>query len=761
MMKKKKTVSKKTVKAAPQWLTYIFFVAVLIVLLYPRIYPYKDKLAGEIFFKDPDTCYHARRIIYCATHNLQMPFYDPLLAHPHGAIPMWSPLYDWLSAIPSFLLGFGKPSATMVMRTSVLLTLLYGLAALLLTGLLLYRATGQINIAILGAFLVGITDPQIKYTSIEIIDHNSLLIVLFSLLLYLGYLFMRKAEQENILKLTIAISLLTAMLFWVWSGSYLFAATLAGIFFLYVLLRKKIWLLRYMALLYAISAVAIIPLAMIHYKLGKEMLRFEYVSLFTVLFLFSIALFFYLISAIAGIKSSTHKVISALKITLLLILLVSALYACLQPLLQGMQFTRAENAWVSTIAESKPLLYQARGSLKIFTFSKAVNKLSYLFFVFPVAFILLLFKRIKIPLELYVILIVCSVLFGFLAFSQQKFAVEFSIPFGMVLALFIGWLYQKLTSGFSIVLLVIFVIALTGALLPLKKTFIEKYTPFYGYYPAFKWLKTEAGLKNTEINTGHIQPFGAMAPWDIGHHLQLYSQMPVVTDNFGPYLDQKEGLFDMVRFFLAEDEKIAIEILKRYRCRYVVVTFSSIFEQYAIMIGIDSTVFHQYSIIEQNGEKRIATIPQERFFNTVGLRLGDLYGSANPTPDENMFAVKALKHFRLIHESLPSISAGQEIPAGALKIYEYVEGEQLHIDVPGNPFYKLEGVIETNTGNRFYYRQSGYVNDKIIVPYPTKQHKDYPYALYYKVTAGSEQWIVDREHRTGGRGQGTGDSEQK
>ena len=42
-------------------------------------------------------------------------------------------------------------------------------------------------------------------------------------------------------------------------------------------------------------------------------------------------------------------------------------------------------------------------------------------------------------------------------------------------------------------------------------------------------------------------------------------------------------------------------------------------------------------------------------------------------------------------------------------------------------------IIKTNTGRYFYYRQKGYLNEKIIAPYPTRQIKDYPFAEYYKI----------------------------
>jgi asparagine N-glycosylation enzyme membrane subunit Stt3 len=269
--------------------------------------------------------------------------------------------------------------------------------------------------------------------------------------------------------------------------------------------------------------------------------------------------------------------------------------------------------------------------------------------------------------------------------------------------------------------------------MPMRKLMKEKYTPFYGYYSSFLWLKNETNLKGTEINTGHIQPYAVMAPWDLGHHLKFYSNVPVISDNFGINVVHKEGLFDMAKFFLTEDEEDAIQILKKYRCKYIVVPFSSIYEQYPVLIGLPSDMYHEYQIMMVDGRKRVATLPKEKFYQTVGFRLSDIYGSANPSPDESMFAFSALKHFRLIHESEAAKSAGQDIQVGALKIYEYVRGKELFVPEEPDSFYKLEAIIVTNTYNRFFYRQYGYVKNRIVAPYPTVKIKDYPYAVSYKV----------------------------
>ncbi len=710
-------------------LKVIFFIISLIILIIIRVYPHIGKLTADVVFKDPDTCYHARRIIYIATHNLQLPFYDPLMSHPYGEIPIWSPLYDWINAFIAYILSFGNPSDNFILKVSIILTLLFGITEVLIIMLLINKATNSISASILSFLLVGILDPQVKFTSIEIIDHNCLLAALFCLSIYLHYIFFISNRKINIFLNGLVISLL----FWVWPGSYIYVSTLVLIELLYIFITKKRNLIVAISMIYFIAALLIFPLSIVHLYLGKALLSFEYVSLFTVLFLISISAGYLILEFIIRIIKGDKKSLCITFVLVLLSLLLVIIYCLIPVFIEGIKFASAENAWINTIAESKPLLYLQRGPIKEFTFSKAIDRFGYFIFVFPIIFLLILFRRIKLSIELYSILVSSNLIFSFLAFNQQKFGFEFSIPYGISLSIFIEWLYKKITSKKSVFVISIFTLIMVISFLPLNKLLKEKYTPFYGYYPSFIWLKNETNFSKTDINTGHIQKYGVIAPWDLGHHLKFYSNVPVITDNFGINLFHKGGLFDMAKFFLSEDEQEAINILKKYKSKYVVVPFSSIYEQYPPLINISPELFHEYKVIKEDGRKKIGTLPKEKFYETIGFRLSDIYGSANPYTNESLFAFRALKHFRLIHESKLAKSANQQVPIGALKIYKCVKGKKLVIPEKDDSFYKVEAIIITNTANRFYYRQYGYIKNEIIVPYPTKIYKDYPYALSYKV----------------------------
>lgn len=715
------------------WWNIAFLVIIAIVLVYLRASRFSNFFSdGDIFFKDPDTCYHARRIIYVATHHMQMPFYDPLVAHPSGAIPRWSPLYDWLSALPSFIITLGHPSEHLIINIAVILSLLFGLGELFFLGMLVYKATKNLSLAFLSAFLAGIPYPQIKYSSMETLDHNSLMLLLFSALLYVSYLLMSKDAPANSIKLVLSISVLIASLFWTWTGSYVYIVLLACIHFLYAVIRKKYWLFSLYARCYCIAGLLTSPLAYIHYRLGKAPLKFGYISLFTVLFLIEIGAGFYLFGCISVWKSNAHKKILLIKTSASFVLLILVIGYLLSGISGGARVATGQNIWVSTLAESKPLFYLASGPIKIFTFQKAFSFFGYLILIFPIAFLLVAFRVIKIPFSLYLIILLNSLMFGFLMLFQQKIAAEFSLAYGIMLALFIGWLYTKITNKFSIILALIFVLLIAISFTPLKENLIESNPEFNAYYYGFKWLKEELNLKDTEINTGHAQELGAMAPWDLGHHLEFYD-IPSVADNFGMSVEPFAGFYDMARFFLSENEDDAVSILKKYKCQYIVVPFFSMFEHYPLLLGLDSTLYYKYMPTEKDGKKHIAVEPSQKFFHTLGFRLSYLYGSQNPLRNPKTVKFEALRYFRLVYEA-PELKVHKKtVSIGSLKIYQYVKGAELIINESGSSFYQLEAPIVTNTGNQFFYRDEGYLNNHIIVPYSTEKHKTYSYALSYKI----------------------------
>lgn len=761
-MKKKRIKKKVTkqmkfgeMKEEKNHLQQIFFVLLIIIafalLLYPRTVPFISMNLGKSildkpYLSDPDSCYHVRRMIYIAQHKLKLPFLDQLIAHPEGAVPIWSPLYDWISAFPSFILGGGSPSDKMVITIARWLSPLFCIIELLFISLFVFKCTKNSYIALLASFLVGLTGKQILYTTINMLDHNSLLMALFAALIYCNSLMLEKENIKLLDNIILINSLICAALFWTWPGSYIYTFAIAAIQFVYIIISKKIFHFKTVALFYFYSSILILPLSLLHFFIAKEIFRFEYVSFLTLLVFLGIAFFNLAVYYGVLFQNGYKKRGTILKMICAAVLFIVFMIISINPLLEGLSYARAQNKWLSAIMESKPLFYLTMGPLKAFTTDKAIFSFGYMIFVFPILLILLLIRVIKTSLQLSITIIITGLIYGSLSLNQYKFALEAAIPIGIIVAVAAESLYKKVASYNNIVAICITTLALIGIAYPLHKQLRPDLRNAFNLFPeAFAWLKNDSKLPEVVINEKvegiekSLQ--GVMAPWDIGHHIKLYSNMPTVADNFGflyMTINQWQGFYDMARFFLTDNEQEAIRILKQYKCEYVVIGTSSAFEPYPMILNANPKLYFDYRIWHSPEEGPMLMVqPKEKFMASIAFRLAELYGSANPAPNEGMMHFAALRHFRLVYELPAKISLdGMKIPPGALKIYKYVVGA--NFEVPGIPKdsnlpYRVEGIIVTNAGNRFFYRQYGLFNDKIIVPYPTERNTNYPHAEYYYV----------------------------
>lgn len=737
-----------SVRNQTNYIALLLAIVMLIIILYPRIAPFIEYFQqNEIIFRDPDTCYHARRIIYTATHNMKLPFFDPLLAQPRGAIPVWSPLYDWLSALPSFIIAFGKPSKSQIIISAAILTILFGLLQLLFIYLITYRITKNYYYSLLATFLTGISNPQMRYTSLEILDHNSLLLCLFSISLFLVFRIIEKNNSIITLINKILLSFVITSLFWTWPGSFLYIGILFAINIFYCFFAKNDKLSIEFSHIYLLAILFILPLALIHNKYGSNPIAFEYVSFFSLSFLLSLSLIHYLFALIINIKSK--KSIKTLPLKIILTILILSILILIQiiPFIKGIKYATAQNSWLSTIIESQPLLYEKIGEEKVFTLSKITTNMSYTIILTPIAIISIIIKKMQLQFPAKSLLIIPSLILAILSIMQQKFIVEFSIFYGILASVFIKWFLEKINK--KIIAYALNIIILITASIPAYSSSNDVrsfYITNLALQNAYSYLKNELNQTVPEINSSELAKEGVMTTWGFGHHLHYYSGAATVADNFGfIYLDKLpwSGFFDMVRFYLSQSEQEAIEILNKYKCKYIIVPDYMEYSQLPPLLGFKSSDYFTYKYNELKLGAYIQMVPQPKLVNSVGFRLSEFYGSANPFNNFAKPISNALKFFQLIYELPGPNQTNYPVREGYIKIFKHTEGYNIDINANENEFYYLIAPIISNTGKKFYYQQYGFVKDKIIAPYPIKKIKDYPYALYYKIYTRNKTFTIN------------------
>jgi asparagine N-glycosylation enzyme membrane subunit Stt3 len=382
-MSKIKVIEKKT-STIP---AIILFILTLVMVLYVRVLPSlqsKTDIPGMhgIFLTDPDSCYHARRILYVAQHNMKLPFYDPLVAHPYGDVPVWSPLYDWISALPSYIISRGSPSDVLVIRVAGIMNVLFGLLQVALIGLIIYKSLKSKILALLAALLIGMTKPAVTATNFDVIDHHGILLFLLALLLYVNYI-MFADEKERVIDRHVLYNALTiAALFWTWPGSYIYIGIAVLTQLLYGFISRKFWLFNKIALLYAISSILVAPLAYMHLTLGGKALRFDYVSFFTVIGLLALGFLFWGLNSIFALRTDRKNIGTWLKLLVSGIGIIIIGFFSLEPLRDGIKYIEVQNRWFSSIMEMGSVFYTATVGLRVFTLDNIIVYFGYLIFFF-------------------------------------------------------------------------------------------------------------------------------------------------------------------------------------------------------------------------------------------------------------------------------------------------------------------------------------------------------------------------------------------
>jgi asparagine N-glycosylation enzyme membrane subunit Stt3 len=117
-----------------------------------------------------DEMYHAKRIVYSATHPFRVLNYDPNRG-PRGAFCPWPPLYDMFAGASSRLLG-GRAPAEIVARASWFPPFVSALSCAFVAGWLCRRLDATTGL--LGGFAVALSTPFFDRSRLGAIDHHFL-----------------------------------------------------------------------------------------------------------------------------------------------------------------------------------------------------------------------------------------------------------------------------------------------------------------------------------------------------------------------------------------------------------------------------------------------------------------------------------------------------------------------------------------------------------------------------------------------------------
>ena len=214
--------------------------------------------------------------------------------------------------------------------------------------------------------------------------------------------------------------------------------------------------------------------------------------------------------------------------------------------------------------------------------------------------------------------------------------------------------------------------------------------------------------------------YGVLAPWWMGHQISWWSGRPTLANNFfgTPWHDEANAR--ALGFNLADDCDAAARDMLGARLRYFVVTMekdlASNLAKAAKIINRDAS-----SLLGPDGRLRPAAT--RLLVLRLGPREGQAYQLPPPGLGEPPETVPACGRFRLVAEGRGTARKSSVQGPGEIKLYEVVEGAEIHGVAP--PRTPVVATIEVRTSLGRTFRWLSPVRSgqdgvfRLRVPYPT------------------------------------------
>jgi len=616
-----------------------------------------------------DDHYHLRRARFAAAHYPRTIIFDPLMNFPRGGVAIWPPLFDVALATPARLLHGAGASPDQVERGALWVPVAFAAGAILFAGLLGRLVAGQAAGVALALF-VAISPGHILWTQYGHTDQHVAesffgLLVLFLYLRSRDVFPLSPRERDGVrgqlfAELLTGLALALAVL--AWQGAIFWGAIIAlSLFLEAVATRESVF--RPALLVLGVAALVTAPATALWLGGARPPLTYISFGFFQPLFL----------AALAGgtvladtILRAARRQLAGREIAWRAAALVATAAAVLPftgSLLSGLArgvgyvagltsevsaaagYVSYPRNWLSGIFEARPLLADG--------VALPARQLSAAFFLSPLVILVWASRAAqKIRPGLNVMLAVWGAVTLFLALSQ-RLNVYYAAPLAGLCLIEAAGLFARVlgkTPGARASLALACGMALALPLAPgIAEEIKAVHVPGSDLFATLEWMRLrlphavdayDARLLSTTPPPGLTGARSVLAPWSLGHMILYDAELPVVANNFG------YGFLDSIRFFLAESEEEALEIARRGRARWVLVTdLVPRMNDYAGYLGRPPSL--------RASEK--GPLPNRAYFSTLQSRLYDFDGAGAEVGDER---IPALAHFRLLHHSRSAIPRG-------------------------------------------------------------------------------------------------------
>ncbi|MCL6471417.1 MAG: hypothetical protein K6T91_01185 [Firmicutes bacterium] len=315
------------------------------------------------------------------------------------------------------------------------------------------------------------------------------------------------------------------------------------------------------------------------------------------------------------------------------------------------------------------------------------------------------------------------------------FAPAALIMFGFIIArlsglfsvLFERVIKKPIARPASIAFLLVVTIGISCYLFVWTTSSIRVARPDAGWIAMLKWIKENTPEVSHYLNPERPPEYGIVTDWFSGNYLVLIAERPTLST-----VNQETGMDGIIasyKIFQTESEDELIQLMKRYRLRY-------------ILLGADYAAWQ--GDIEQLGEPgprpdEIAylptIVPAEEHFHISSARLYRFWGAGN-----EQFNIDPMQHFRLV--KITGTSNQQ-----TWKLFEFVKGTRLIVKAPPGSRIEVATEILPEGAGVIPWKLSRISDDdgmvEVFLPYATSKSPYSVKARPYRVLIGNKTYYLD------------------
>jgi dolichyl-diphosphooligosaccharide--protein glycosyltransferase len=752
------------------YIIYTILVAIIGLSFYIRgILPWNATFAnGVTGFATDDSVYHMRLVENLIANFPNRLTFDAFTQYPNGSLLSWGSFYDLI--IGSLALIFGVNNLNVIgALIPAIMGALVVIPVYFIGKELLNKKSGLISafiIAILpGAFLqrstLGFTDHHVA----EVL-FSTFFIMFFMIAINRATNISVKEFVSNPLFYIRKTSLKYALLSGIFLGFYILTWTtgliFAGIIAAYIILqiiinyytnKSNTTLLLITYISYVVAALMVLPYVDLRNGFGVT-----YYSPTHIISLLSVPLICSCLCYMS-IKCNEKKynIFKFLGVCIALLIFVVIIVKLLFPLLFINTFGSldivfgAKSGGGLTIAEAAPTNFGMVSSMFGVNFTYSI-----------IAILILIYYMIVEKKEKVLIILIWSILFLLMLFAQNRFAYYFAVNIAILSGFMFGYALDHIGKWKDIkninawnISTFIFVILIVG-FYPTDNYTIASQTAsqgvknggFYEWNSAMTWMRNNTPDTGLDYYGTYERPevgmynypekaYGVMSWWDYGHVITYWAHRIPNANPFqagiGGGATHSPGAST---FLIAPTEDEANKVLDalgtngKSGARYIVSDAYMAYSIQSVFAEWDGTNFDYYQQIRTSQGMQI--IPTNKYYNTMESKL-------------HIFDTNGLKHYRLVHESLPNVNTAggsaeqgykniynvlinknNPIPievSGYVKIFEYVPGANIEGVTNPNSEVKITLNILTNINRTILYTQKttsdseGHYN--MILPYST------------------------------------------